>query len=343
MNWQSETAQRRFGVFAWAVLAYNIPVIVWGAYVRVSFSGDGCGANWPFCNGQVIPQHMAAPMAIEFTHRVMTSLDAIMIIALVAWTFLSFPRKHAVRTYTVWTLIFLLVEALLGAGLVLFRKVAHDQSAGRIWYLSGHLVNTMLLLGASTLTAWVSTTKSENFRLTTIRRAAIFALAVTMVVSITGVIAALGDTLFPVRSLAAGVRQDFASASGSLLRLRMLHPLIAVFGAICLFWIANRISRLSGSIRLRRSAKIVIYLTICQIVVGIANIGLLAPVWMQLFHLFMADLVWISVVIMALELAYFDAHEPFGSGQDKDHSGKRPQNDADRLYEWRHNGASTVL
>src|SRR5947209_12532637 len=109
----SKIARKRFALFAWAVLAYNIPVILWGAYVRVSFSGDGCGAHWPFCNGQVIPQHMAAPMAIEFTHRLMTSIDTFAAIALVIWAFLSFPRRHAVRRYAVSSFVFLLIEALL--------------------------------------------------------------------------------------------------------------------------------------------------------------------------------------------------------------------------------------
>src|SRR5689334_11804386 len=119
-----ETTRRQYSKFAWLVLAYNIPVILWGAYVRASFSGDGCGAHWPFCNGSVIPQHMGVPMAIEFTHRAMTSVDTIMTIGLCVWAFLVFPRKHAVRLYAVFSLVFLFVEALLGAGLVLLRYVA---------------------------------------------------------------------------------------------------------------------------------------------------------------------------------------------------------------------------
>src|ERR1700753_4346312 len=110
--------QRRFALFAWIVLAYNVPVILWGAYVRVSFSGDGCGANWPFCNGQLIPQQMTVPTAIEFTHRMMTSLDSAAVIALCIWAFLAFPKQHVVRRYAVFSLVFLFIEALLGAGLV---------------------------------------------------------------------------------------------------------------------------------------------------------------------------------------------------------------------------------
>ncbi len=151
-----DVARRRFARFAWAVLAYNIPVILWGAYVRASFSGDGCGAHWPFCNGQVIPRNMGAPMAIEFTHRMMTSIDSIAVIAMCVWAFRAFPRRHAVRLFSILSLVFLFIEALLGAGLVLLRYVAQNQSAGRAWYLSAHLTNTMLLLAALTITAWAA-------------------------------------------------------------------------------------------------------------------------------------------------------------------------------------------
>src|SRR5690242_12042167 len=210
MDLASGTAHRRFGIFAWLVLAYNIPVILWGAYVRVSFSGDGCGAHWPFCNGEVIPQHMATPMAIEFTHRMMTTVDTCAVVAMCVWAFLALPKRHAVRRYAVLSFVFLLMEALLGAGLVLFRYVAKDQSAGRAWYLSAHLTNTMLLLATLTVTAWLGYTNTARLRLRNSSQLTLGALAVTVVVSVTGAIAALGDTLFPASSLAAGMRQDFS-------------------------------------------------------------------------------------------------------------------------------------
>jgi heme a synthase len=295
VDWRAARARRAFGVFAWAVLAYNIPVILWGAYVRVSFSGDGCGAHWPFCAGQVIPQHMAAPMAIEFTHRLMTSLDSMAVIALCGWAFLSFPRGWAVRLYSVLSLVFLLVEALLGAGLVLLRYVAHDQSAGRALYLSAHLINTMLLLGALTVTAWLAYTDTERFEWRNVPGSVLGAAAVVVAISITGAIAALGDTLFPASSLAAGMQQDFSSASSGLLRLRSMHPLVAVAGAAYMVWTASRLGKTSPA------AMRVIGLVLFQLLVGALNITLLAPVWMQLVHLFIADVVWIAVVVMMME------------------------------------------
>lgn len=301
MDWRGARARRAFGVFAWAVLAYNIPVILWGAYVRVSFSGDGCGAHWPFCNGQVIPQHMAAPMAVEFTHRLMTSVDSMAVIALCVWALLSFPRGWGVRLYSALSLVFLFVEALLGAGLVLLRYVAHDQSAGRALYLSAHLTNTMLLLGALTITAWLAYTGTERLEWRNAPGSVIGAAGVVIAISITGAIAALGDTLFPASSLASGMQQDFSSASSALLRLRSIHPLVAIAGAAYVVWVASRFLRPNDGTR--SAAMRVIALVLFQLLVGALNITLLAPVWMQLVHLLVADVVWIGVVVMAVECA----------------------------------------
>ncbi len=293
---------RGFTKFAWAVLAYNFPVILWGAYVRVSFSGDGCGAHWPTCNGQVLPGQMTTPTLIEFTHRMMTSVDLVVVAALCIWAFRAFPKRHAVRRYAVLSVIFLLIEALLGAGLVLFRHVAHDESAGRAWYLSAHLVNTMLLLAAMTATAWLAATATAQFKLARIPRLLWGSLAVTMAVCITGAIAALGDTLFPSASLAEGMRRDFSSASSLLLRLRLVHPVIAVLGAGYLIWAAAAMLRgKAEGDRVRTAGARVIALTLFQITLGAVNLSLLAPVWMQLIHLLMADIVWVSVALLGLE------------------------------------------
>jgi heme a synthase len=298
----STRAQKRFAKFAWAVLAYNIPVILWGAYVRASFSGDGCGAHWPFCNGQMIPQNMGAPMAIEFTHRMMTTIDSVAVIAMCVWAFRAFPRHHTVRLFSVLSLAFLFIEALLGAGLVLLRYVAKDQSAGRAWYLSAHLTNTMLLIAALTVTAWVAYRNVDRLRFADASRTLMGTLPVVLFVGITGAIAALGDTLFPASSLSGGIQQDFARSSSLLLRLRLVHPVIAVLGGAYLIWAVTRVLKQNEAGDARTAAGRVLGLTLFQLAVGSVNLTLLAPVWMQLFHLLMADVLWIAVLLLVFEV-----------------------------------------
>jgi heme A synthase len=276
-------------------LVWNIGVVLWGAYVRASGSGAGCGNHWPLCNGEVVPRAEQAKTLIEFTHRLMSGVAFFAVAALLYWAIRHFPRGHAARTMAMASFCLLISEALLGAGLVLFEYVGANNSAGRALYLSLHLANTLLLLAALALTAWFSR-RTER---APVRISGPFAIALVLalLVSASGAIAALGDTLFPASSLREGIRQDFSGTTDFLLRLRVFHPALAVFSAIYFGWIA--VSRL----RANRVAPTVLILTIAQLSAGGLNLALLAPVPMQIVHLLLADLVWISLVLMSLENA----------------------------------------
>src|SRR5436190_9704157 len=278
-----------FRRFAWGVLAYNVLVVLWGGYVRASGSGAGCGSHWPLCNGVMVPPAQKIETIIEFTHRVTSGLAVAAAVALCVWAFQVFPRGHRGRKTAVLGVVFLLMEALLGAGLVLFRYVAQDASAGRAWYLSAHLVNTQLLLGMLAATAWFAGPARE----TRTHALSWTALAVALAAAISGALAALGDTLYPAASIAAGVAREFSAAAPVLLRLRLLHPIVAVAASVFLIVFAMR----AGS---NRYARAVIILVFAQVGFGILNWILLAPIWMQIGHLLLADLLWIALVLLYL-------------------------------------------
>jgi heme A synthase len=278
-----------FRRFAWGVLGYNVLVVLWGAYVRASGSGAGCGSHWPLCNGVVVPTAKSVETIIEFTHRVTSGLAVMSAVALAVWSFFFFPRSHRGRKTALLSVVFLLTEALLGAGLVLFRYVAHDASAGRAWYLSAHLVNTQLLLGMLAATAWFAAPDREAHG----PAWGWTALPAALAAAITGALAALGDTLYPSPSLAAGVAREFSDAAPMLLRLRLLHPVVAVAAAVFLLMYALR----AGP---SRYARAVVGLVFAQVACGIFNWILLAPIWMQIVHLLIADLLWIALVLLYL-------------------------------------------
>jgi heme a synthase len=280
-----------FRRFAWGVLAYNVLVVLWGAYVRASGSGAGCGSHWPLCNGEVVPLAPKIETVIEFVHRVTSGLAVMSAAVLWLWSFRVFPRAHRGRKTAALAIVFLLMEALLGAGLVLFRYVAKDASAGRALYLSAHLFNTQLLLGMLTATAWLAGRGGEVRRAGKPRRAV---LVVSLVAGVTGAIAALGDTLYPASSMASGMAREFSSAAPLLLRLRLLHPIVAVAVAVFLAMVALK----AGS---GKTARAVLALVFVQVAAGILNWILLAPVWMQIVHLLIADLLWIALVLFYLE------------------------------------------
>src|SRR5690348_950494 len=146
----------RFAAYAWMVLGYNILVILWGAVVRATGSGAGCGDHWPLCQGVVIPHADQIATLIEFSHRATSGIDVLLVIGLCWMAFRRFGRGHAVRRYAAATAFFTLTEGLVGAALVLFGEVGNVISTVRVVVLSTHLVNTFMLLASLALTAWAA-------------------------------------------------------------------------------------------------------------------------------------------------------------------------------------------
>jgi heme A synthase len=286
----SQPRHPAFARFAWGVVAYNLAVVLWGAYVRATGSGAGCGNHWPLCNGQVTLIATNSHTLIEFTHRAMTGLDTPLVAWLLIWAFRVFPRRHPVRLAAVLSAVFLVTEALLGALLVKLQHVARNADA---YTLSTHLVNTLTLLACLALTAWWGMGKPAAQVRGRAAWLAALSLAAVMLLGITGAISALGDTLFPAPTLAAGLARDFDPASSILLRLRGLHPLFAAcVGAWLTYYAVGRLRQAKGA------ALRMITMVWIQLLAGMVNFLLQAPVWMQVVHLLIADLLWISLVVL---------------------------------------------
>ena len=288
--------------FAWLVLAYNLAVISWGAYVRATGSGAGCGNHWPLCNGDVLPRSAGVATLIEFSHRLTSGLALAAVAALAVWTFRACRPGHPARLGAALSLAFILTEAAVGAGLVLFELVADNASMARAMFMAAHLLNTFLLLAALSLTArWLSTAERVALRG---RGATVATVAVgcgaLLVAGASGAVAALGDTLFPAASLTAALAADLSASSHLLLRLRVLHPVLALAAAAAVIVLGARMAR-GGTIfavRMRRTAAA---LALLQIALGFANVLLLAPVWLQLLHLLVADSIWIAFVLLGAD------------------------------------------
>lgn len=288
--------------FAWGVLAYNIAVILWGAIVRATGSGAGCGEHWPLCNGTVVQHHPTVATLIEFTHRSMSGIALIAILCLLFWTFRSTARRHLARVAVVASLIFTLNEALLGALLVLLGKVAHDQSSSRAVYLALHFTNTLLMLAALALTAHFLDRKQGFMRGSVEWRFPVMAITgfiATLIVGVLGSIAALGDTLYPATSLRAAFMQDFSGYGSWLIRLRWLHPAWSIVAGAFLVWIILVGLRTAANRTLSLS---VAFFLLVQYGLGVADVLFLARTWIQVLHLLGADLLWITLVVLTAKI-----------------------------------------
>lgn len=291
-----------FTRFAWLVLAFIIGVILWGAFVRATGSGAGCGSHWPLCNGVVIPREPQVETIIEFTHRITSAFSGVLVLAMLAWAFHLFPKGHLVRKAAAYSTLFIITEGLVGAGLVLFEWVADNESVARAISMAVHLVNTFLLLAAVALTAWWSGARGElKLRLRgpgQTGRLIAGGIILLVILGASGAVTALGDTLFPAGTLREGIAQDFEATAHFLVRLRIYHPIIAVITTIYLWLAAGAIARERPGIGALFFANAIRVLVIVQLVAGVVNILLNVPVWMQLIHLLLADLMWIAVVLL---------------------------------------------
>ena len=291
----------RLARFAWAVLAYNVAVIVWGAYVRATGSGAGCGAHWPLCNGEIIPRTGRVATLIEFSHRLTSGAALAAVVFLLIWTWRACRPGHPARSGAALSLFFMLTEAGVGAGLVLFQLVADNASFARAMFLAVHLVNTFTLLACLTATAWWLS-GGEPLRLQG-RRGRVWSVALlclgVLTASTSGAIAALGDTLYPTASLTEGLWADLSMTSHVLIRLRVLHPALAVAAALALIASGRRLADGQGGTA-GRFARGLSALAMLQISLGLLNVILLAPIWLQLLHLLVADAVWISLILLGV-------------------------------------------
>lgn len=272
-------------------------VILWGAVVRATGSGAGCGDNWPLCNGDFFPHHPRIATIIEFTHRSMSGICAALVAGLIAWTFVATPRGDRSRKAAIWCGILLITEALLGALLVLGGYVNQNTSDARVLVQCIHFTNTMLLLAALTLTWWwLRGPVASGETSASSRRVAWAALLLTILTGATGSVAALADTLFPSPSVREGLVRDFAPGAPLLVHMRWMHPAAALLAFAAAILLCFHLSL--------QARRWIIALLLVQVALGLADIFALAPVSLQVLHLLGADLFWIALVATASGLIF---------------------------------------
>lgn len=299
----------RYRKVALATIGFTLFVILWGAFVRITGSGAGCGSHWPTCNGQVIPRSPGSATVVEFTHRITSFASLVLVVWQLFEAFRAFPKGHAARRAAGWSVFFMLTEALVGAGLVLFEMVAQNKSVARGYWVGVHLTNTFLLVASMALANWAALPDAQGpdggspapiDETPRERTTWIFGGAglTVLLVGVTGAIAALGDTLFPVKSLSEGLSQDVSKHAHVFVQLRGLHPFAAALSALVVLGLAGAYAR-SAIPRVRRAATLLGVGVVLQVSIGIVNLLLLAPAAIQLVHLLVADWVWIALVVLA--------------------------------------------
>jgi cytochrome c oxidase assembly protein subunit 15 len=301
---------------ALGLLLYTLLVILWGAWVRISHSGDGCGDHWPLCHGEFIPGTSnfvpEQKTWVEYSHRLMSGTFGLVVI----WFFWRarkiFPSEHPVRKAALAVLIFMITEALLGAKLVLMGLVMQNDSPMRAFSMSAHMLNSLLLVGAVALLwelsrqgRWQLRDVSQGQKFLRRPRSLVrVTLGLFLVLAVSGAIASLASTLFPSQSLLEGLKQDLNPDSHFLIRWRVLHPALGLLLGGGLSLMAWMTSQLTSTPSLKRSSLRLSMIAAGAVVFGGLTLLSLAPNWMKLAHLLMAHTLWISVVIWGRNLIW---------------------------------------
>ena len=293
-----------FRRYCWFLVGYNVLVILWGAVVRATGSGAGCGSHWPLCNGEVVPQLQRIETVIELIHRITSTLDGVLVIVLVILAYRIFGQKSNIFKWAAAALIFIIFEGLLGRMLVVQEWVADNVSVMRAIAVAVHLVNTYLLLLTLTVTAWLANMqvaiKKRELRI------AIYlifiGITLTIIFSATGAITALGDTLFPAETFLSDFYKDFDPTSNFLIRLRIIHPILAIFTSGYLIFTVRFIQKKELGKNVIRRGNWLQFIIAVQVLAGGFTILTLAPIYMQIIHLFLANSFWISLILFSLEV-----------------------------------------
>lgn len=267
---------KSYSLFA---LLWTLLTVFWGVWVRLSLSGDGCGKSWPLCHQKLLPE--SAPAFIEWAHRAMSGFAALFILALWALALKIYPKKHIVRKLAGAGLILILVEALIGAFLVLSGFVGLNTSAARAGILALHLISSLALAGALSLCWRMSLW--ESFK---IQKPAIYFVLAFPLLALTGNIASLAGQLFPALSLSQALALDFLPSAHISLKIRPFHPLLAILFVLALGWLSF----------LKKSLIPLALASLAVALFGFATLISLSPLWMKIGHLILAYSLWIFFV-----------------------------------------------
>lgn len=261
--------------------------------------------HWLTCHGEVLPTAPQFKTVIEFTHRLMSAADGLIMLIMLAWAFLAWRKGRGTNAKS--TLImaavsffFVLTEGAVGAGLVLTGNTAETLTAARPFWMAAHLIITFTLLAFLVLTARSSSGLPKlRFNVEAKYVAGlVFGVIAILIVGVSGSIAALSSMIFPSGTISEGIAKDFSETSHILLRLRLLHPITAILTSVFVIFLSGWLAKeRSGNKKVARWSNILSILILAQIAFGSATLLMLAPIVMQLGHLLFADLIWMSFVM----------------------------------------------
>lgn len=277
-------------------LVLSVLSILAGAFVRATGSGDGCGATWPTCKGRIIPSLSDTSEIIEFSHRGISGI--LLIVTLYIFVNSRKLEKGSIaRRAANYLTFFVLFEALIGAVIVIFEWVGLNSSLPRIVAVPIHLVNTFGLLASYVILFKILENKMDSIKNLWDRNFIIISI-LFLLTGATGSITALADVLYPSASFIEGFLDDFDRTSEVLTRLRIFHPIVSTILSIALYIESKQLQK-----RFDINTNFLKFLIFSAVFLGVANVLSNIVLFLSIFHLALADLLWITYIYVSLDKA----------------------------------------
>ncbi|MBY6036232.1 heme A synthase [Fictibacillus nanhaiensis] len=97
-------------------------VLLMGAVVTKTDSGDGCGNSWPLCYGEILPTQPKLETIIEVSHRYVSAWLGILVIILAIWAWRRDKNRKEVKVLAGSAVFFIVLQGLLGAAAVIWSQ-----------------------------------------------------------------------------------------------------------------------------------------------------------------------------------------------------------------------------
>ena len=282
--------------FSYAALAVAFTHLVFGAIVRISGSGMGCGDHWPLCYGHLFPPMDRPDLVVEWTHRLLASILVITVVAFatVAWRARREPRvggRGGVLRAALLAVAAVFAAALLGAvtvklGNTPYATVAH-------WLLAMTLFAT---LGAAAMRAGAlggTSASAEQASRRVLRAAYAAATLAFLAVALGGLTAKLPDAAIACRSFPLCGRDPIAADQG--VHTQITHRVLATLLLLHLTGVVAGLSRRRDESRtVARAAQIALGLVVLQIVIAASMVLLRLPAVLRSLHEAVGVSVWLG-------------------------------------------------
>jgi protoheme IX farnesyltransferase len=235
---------------------------------------------------------------VESSHRISTGLVGVFAIVMVVWAFRAYPKKHPVRLGASGFFTMTIIEGLIGAALVKFQLVVENDSASRAGVMAFHVLSTFMLLGFVLLALIASSGEKIDWKeqkpVWSILGIGAIGLAF---LAVSGAVSALGHQLKPVDNV---LQAALNPATHWMVRLQPLHPLLAMSAGLYLLLAGGMIQHLRPDENVRRAVRWMVGVYGAQLALGAMNIFFKAPIAMQMAHLVLADINWLTLVAVGI-------------------------------------------